>query len=87
MNLNIKDTIVLEDQKEYVVASKVLYKDIWYYYLVDLGKFSNLRYVTYDEELKRFLDVEDILLIRDLMPHFVLAAKDVIMELSMDEEQ
>ena len=36
MNIDIKDTLMLDDKNEYVVVSKINVKDKYYYYLVDI---------------------------------------------------
>ncbi|MCM1371327.1 MAG: hypothetical protein NC181_05545 [Clostridium sp.] len=49
MNINIKDTIVLEDNKEYVVVSKAKYLNKVYYYLMDIKNHKNFKFC-YEED-------------------------------------
>lgn len=86
MNLKIQDTIVLDDNREYAVASIAEYENETYYYFVDINNFPNLRYAKYNKETGGFVDIEDPLIINELLPRFVLAAKDVIMDLSKNTE-
>ena len=42
MNINIRDIITLDGTNKYVVASKVLYEEINYYYLININNFVTI---------------------------------------------
>ena len=65
MTINIKDTLTLDDNNEYVVISKVNYESKNYYYLLDKN----------NEEL---VEIEDKKLTTKLLPLFVEVAKKEI---------
>lgn len=85
LNIDIKDCIELDDGKEYVVASKVKYKDLNYFYLVDLEENTNLKFCYEDPQDHTLVKIVDEDLIQELLPRFVYAAKDIIEELKEDE--
>ena len=45
MDIEKKDIIVLSDQKNYVVVSKINYENNNYYYIVDIDDVANLKFV------------------------------------------
>ncbi len=69
--LNIKDTITLNNDDEYVVVSKASYNNKIYYYLIEHNNISNVL-LCYEngEELSKLTDKE---LIKKIMPLFIKA--------------
>lgn len=47
--LKIKDTIVLEDDNEYVVVFKTIINDLIHYYLIDINNHLNIKFC-YEED-------------------------------------
>ncbi len=76
MNINIKDIITLEDDKDYIVASKVNHNNRVFYYLINLND-NNVVKFCYQEaySLKEFNDTS---LLTELTPLFVDAAKEAL---------
>ena len=78
MNIDIKDTLMLDDKNEYVVVSKINVKDKYYYYLVDIKNNENLKFCYQnDEELVELNDKE---LTTKLLPLFLEKANQEIKE-------
>ena len=78
MNIDIKDTLILDDKNEYVVVSKIKVKDKYYYYLVDIKNNENLKFCYQnDEELVELNDKE---LTTKLLPLFLEKANQKIKE-------
>lgn len=44
--MNLNDIIKLSDNNSYLVLSKVLYNDTYYFYIVDITNNSNFKIVT-----------------------------------------
>lgn len=79
MNINIKDVVTLNDDNEYVVASKTNYEGKTYYYLVDINKPENLMFCYEDtNELVESIDKE---LNTKLLPLFYEASKHIANEI------
>ena len=71
MVINIKDTLTLDDDNEYVVVSKTNYKDKTYYYLLDKNNNKNFMFCYENgEELVESIDKE---LNAELIPLFLEA--------------
>ncbi len=81
MIAEIKDTLELDDDNEYVVVSKVNYQGKFYYYLVDIKNNGNLKFCYEDGE--ELVELADKVLTTKLLPLFLEAAKD---ELDIDLE-
>ena len=77
MNIDIKDTINLSDNNEYVVVSKVNYENNIYYYLIDIENTANVKFCMENKE-NSVLEVVDQALIQTLLPMFLNEAKDHI---------
>lgn len=76
--MNIRDIVTLDDDNEYVVASKLNYEGKIYYYLIDINKNDNLMFCYEDNnELVELIDKE---LATKLLPLFLEASKDIINE-------
>ena len=72
MIINMKDTLTLDDNNEYVVVSKVNVDDKNYFYLIDKNDNSNLKFCyQYNDELVELNDKE---LVTRLLPLFVVNA-------------
>lgn len=76
MTINIKDTLILDDNNEYVVASKVNYKTKMYYYLIDKNDFSNIKFCY--EDKGDLVELNDKELVTKLLPLFLKEAANEI---------
>lgn len=73
MTIDIKDTLTLDDNNEYVVVSKINYESKNYYYLLDRNNLENVKFCYYDNgDLVELVDKE---LITKLLPLFTLVAQ------------
>ena len=72
MTINIKDSLALDDNNEYVVISKINYETKNYYYLLDKNNEKNLKFCYEDNE--ELVEVDDKKLATKLLPLFVKAA-------------
>lgn len=73
VEINIRDTLVLDNQNEYVVVSKTNYNNIAYYYLIDINHPSNVK-ICY-QDYGDLVDVVDRNLMQILMPIFLETSK------------
>ena len=78
MIINIKDTLLLNDNNEYVVISKINYDNKNYYYLLDKNDNSNAKFCYEDNE--ELVEMNDKELTTKLLPLFVEAAQKEINE-------
>ncbi len=70
MNIDVKDKITLDDGNEYIVASKVVYQNKNYYYLIEANSHSSLK-ICYEKEGTNILvDSEDKDINTALIPLF-----------------
>lgn len=76
MIINIKDTLILDDNNEYVVISKVNYDGKNYYYLLDINNKENFKFCYEDNE--ELVEIEDKELNTKLLSLFVETAKKEI---------
>ena len=76
MIINIKDTLFLDDDNEYLVISKVNYENKNYYYLLDKNDNVNFKFCYEDNE--ELVEVNDKELATKLLPLFVEVAKEEI---------
>ena len=74
MNIDIKDTITLSDDKEYVVVSKVKHENKTYYFILDINDKDNIRICV--EKKFYLVDVSDEKLKNTLLPLFMQQAKE-----------
>lgn len=72
MTINIKDTLILDDNNEYIVVSKIAYDNKHYFYLLD--KNNNDVKFCY-EEGEELVEIEDKKLTTKLLPLFLEAAQ------------
>ncbi len=76
MTINIKDTLTLDDNNEYVVISKINYENKNYYYLLDKNNEENVKFCYEDNE--ELVEINDKELTTKLLPLFVeVAQKEV----------
>ena len=73
MIINIKDTLTLDDNNEYVVVSKVNADDKNYFYLIDKNDNSNVKFCYQDND--ELVELNDKELVTRLLPLFVENAK------------
>ena len=76
MIINIKDTLTLDDNNEYVVISKTNYENKNYYYLLDKNNKENFKFCYEDND--ELVEVDDKELATKLLPLFVEVAKKEI---------
>lgn len=76
MTINIKDTLTLDDNNDYVVISKANYDNKIYYYLLDKNKKDNVKFCYEDDE--ELVEIEDKELITKLLPLFIKVAQKEI---------
>ena len=76
MIINIKDTLTLDDNNEYVVISKINYDNKNYYYLLDKNNTGNPKFCYEDND--ELVEINDRDLTAKLLPLFVEAAIDEI---------
>lgn len=80
MSIDIKDIVTLDDDNEYVVASKTIYNDRMYYYLVDINKPENLMFCY--EDNGELVESNNKELNTELLPLFYNVSKNILQELS-----
>ena len=69
MTIEKKDILTLEDNKEYVVVSKVLYENTNYFYIVDIDNIENFKFVKIEND--DLLEIKDKDLATKLIPLFI----------------
>lgn len=69
MTINIKDTLTLDDNNEYVVVSKINYGNKSYYYLLDKNNNNNMKFCYEDNE--ELVELDDKELATKLLPLFL----------------
>lgn len=79
MIINMKDTLTLDDNNEYVVVSKVNVDDKNYFYLIDKNDNSNLKFCYQDND--ELVELNDKELVTRLLPLFVENAKGELEDL------
>ena len=80
MNINVKDTLLLNDKNEYVVASKGVINSINYYYLVDINNNSNIKFC--EENNNELIEIENQEIIKNLISLFASEAENILGEIS-----
>ena len=73
MIINMKDTLTLDDNNEYVVVSKINDDDKNYFYLIDKNDNSNVKFCYQDND--ELVELNDKELVTRLLPLFVENAK------------
>lgn len=79
MIINIKDTLTLDDNNEYVVVSKISVDDKNYFYLIDKNDNSNVKFCYQDND--ELVELNDKELVTRLLPLFVENAKGELEDL------
>ena len=79
MIINIKDTLTLDDNNDYVVVSKVIVDDKNYFYLIDKNDNSNVKFCYQDND--ELVELNDKELVTRLLPLFVENAKGELEDL------
>ena len=79
MIINIKDTLTLDDNNEYVVASKVNYEKKVYYYLIDINNNKNLMFCY--EDNGELVESNNKEINTELLPLFYNTSKGIIEKL------
>ena len=79
MTINIKDTLTLDDNNEYVVVSKISVDDKNYFYLIDKNNNSNVKFCYQDND--ELVELNDKELVTRLLPLFVENAKGELEDL------
>ena len=77
--INIKDSIVLDDDNEYVVVSKVRYDNKEFYYILDKYNSSNFKFCYLEND--ELVEIDDEDLIKQLLPLLLDSIKEEIMDL------
>lgn len=70
MNMNIKDRIILNDNIEYLVISKIIYQSNIYYLLTNINDIKNIK-ICQEKNRKNLIEIEDKNFISKLLPYFV----------------
>ena len=76
--INIKDSLILSDNCEYVVVSKAIYNNDTYLYLVDVNNNKNFKFCKLD--INKVIVVKDDELCSKLLPLFLKSSKDALHE-------
>ena len=82
--IDIKDTIALSDNNEYVVVSKANYNDKVYYYLIDKNDSGNIMFCYQDNN--QLVELTDKDLIVKLLPLFLEASKNELKDIIKTSE-
>ena len=85
MNIDIKDIITLDNNKEYVVVSKTNYENKTYYFLVDINDNNNIKFCYEKGSNNALIETENADLIKELLPIFVESAKGHIPEIDFSK--
>lgn len=78
MIINIKDTLTLDDNNEYVVVSKINYDSKNYYYLLDKNNNGNSKFCYEDND--ELVEINNKELTIKLLPLFAKAAQKEVNE-------
>jgi len=77
--INVKDSLILDDDNEYVVVGKTNYNNMEYYYILD--KFNNSNYKFCYLDNGELVEIEEEKLIKELLPLFFESAKNELVDL------
>ena len=72
--IDVKDVLTLEDDKKYVVISKIDYENKVYFYLVGLEEITDVKFGYLDND--EFVEINDKELVTKLLPHFYKDVKN-----------
>ena len=74
--MDIRDIVTLDNNNDYIISSKVNYKDITYYYLVNINNPQDLMFCyKKDDEL---IELNNKELVTELIPLFYEEAKNLL---------
>ena len=77
--INIKDTLILDNDNEYVVVCKTNFKNKIYYYILNNDDNSDFKFCY--QENDDLVEIEDYKLIKELIPLFFNSVKEVLIDL------
>ncbi len=77
--INIKDTLILDNDNEYVVVCKTNFKNKIYYYILNNDDNSDFKFCY--QENDDLVEIEDDKLIKELIPLFFNSVKEVLIDL------
>lgn len=66
--IDVKDVLTLEDDKKYVVVSKIDYENKVYFYLVGVEEITDVKFGYLDND--EFVEINDKELVTKLLPYF-----------------
>ena len=66
--IDVKDVLTLEDDKKYVVVSKIDYENKVYFYLVGVEEITDVKFGYIDND--EFVEINNKELVTKLLPHF-----------------
>lgn len=66
--IDVKDVLTLEDDKKYVVVSKIDYENKVYFYLVGVEEITDVKFGYLDND--DFVEINDKELVTKLLPYF-----------------
>ena len=72
--IDLKDVLTLEDDKKYVVVSKIDYENKVYFYLVGVEEITDVKFGYLDND--EFVEINDKELVTKLLPHFYKDVKN-----------
>ena len=72
--IDVKDVLTLEDDKKYVVISKIDYENKVYFYLVGVEEITDVKFGYLDND--EFVEINDKELVTKLLPHFYNGVKN-----------
>lgn len=80
MNIEKYNTITLNDDKQYVVISKIIYENNTYLYIIDINDNSNIKFCfeKIENQIIKLEEVEDKEIIQKLIPLFANDTKDIL---------
>lgn len=83
MNIDVNKVIILDDLKEYVIASKVEYNGSSYIYILEVGNHNNYKFAEIEDDGIGIsvIEPEEVELINNLIPLFGLNAKKILDEM------
>ena len=81
MNINTNNIILLDDNKEYVVASKIEYKGRNYIYILEINNPKNYKFAEIGEDDISVIESSEKALLNELIPLFGWDAKKTFDEL------
>lgn len=77
MKIDIKDSVILDDENEYLVASKINYENKEYYYLVNIDE-NEVKFCYLDND--ELVEINDKDLATKLLPLFAEVSTQVLNE-------